>query len=129
MVFWCQGSNGVKSGASCILSVRVLMGGMLGGILGDGAGIGCIPGDRTVVGCILGIMAVMCGMHGVREVLGGILGVRSVMGGTWCQGCDLWCTGCQSIDTLTKKTGADMIMPGITYWRYVVPFIWSLTSI
>ena len=39
MVFWCQGSNGVKSGASCILSVRVLMGGMLGGILlGDGQG-------------------------------------------------------------------------------------------
>ena len=23
MVFWCQGSNGVKSGASCILSERV----------------------------------------------------------------------------------------------------------
>ena len=45
MVFWCQGSNGVKSGASCIRSVKVLMGGMLGGILGDGAGIGCIPGD------------------------------------------------------------------------------------
>ena len=39
----------------------------------------------------------------VRKVLGGVLGVRSVMDGTWCQGCDLWCTGCQSIDTLTKN--------------------------
>ena len=44
MVFWWQGSNGVMSGASCILSVRVLMGGMLGGILGDGTGVGCNSG-------------------------------------------------------------------------------------
>ena len=76
------------------------MGGILGGILGDRAEIGCISGDRTVVGCMLGIMAVMCGIHGVRAVMGSILGVRSVMGGTWCQGCDWWCTGCQSSDTL-----------------------------
>ena len=24
-----------------------------------------------------------------------------------------------------KKTGTDMIMPGITYWRYVVPYMVS----
>ena len=98
------------------------MGCILGGILGDRAGIGCIPGDRTVVGYILGIMAVMCDIHGARAVMGGILGVRSVIGGTCiCQDCDWWCTGCQSSDTLTKN--------GYRYdhaWYYLLALCGSL---